>query len=337
MTGIDNTGVMVSGDPTDAARPPATRWWRRWAWRGALGLILFLCLSEIVLRLVLGLGNPVLYQYDQDCGYLPVPNQQVYRFFCHNDINSFSMRSAPIAPQKPPGVLRVMCVGDSVTYGTTHLDQPKIFTSLLADELPGKLHRPVEVLNASTGAWAVANELGYLKSRGTFGADVVLFILNTGDLVQQENRPRLTLSGGYPDHRPPLALYELWVRYVAPRILRPGAGADPGSLASESPDVDHLTPIVLEQLSEGRRIAAKSGAKFGVVYSPAHGGEWDAPAYARGWLLLKQWAARNEVPLIDLTETYAAVPAREVYQDGIHLSERGNRLAADAIERKWPW
>lgn len=31
----------------------------------------------------------------------------------------------------PPGVVRVLFVGDSITYGTTHVDQGKIFTQIV--------------------------------------------------------------------------------------------------------------------------------------------------------------------------------------------------------------
>src|SRR5437763_17186053 len=103
----------------------------RWAARLAGTAIILLLVIELALRLVLGLGNPVIYQPDPACGYLPVPNQHVTRFFCRNDINSFGLRCPEFTANKPPGTLRILFVGDSVTYGTTHVDQSKIFTSLL--------------------------------------------------------------------------------------------------------------------------------------------------------------------------------------------------------------
>ena len=291
---------------------------------------------ELSLRFGLGLGNPVLYQYDSACGYLPAPNQHVRRFFRENDINSFGMRSPDITAHKSPGTLRILFLGDSVTYGTTYVDQSQIFTSLLARDLPQQLHRPVEVLNASAGAWGPANEAGYLESRGTFDADVVVFVLNTGDVVQPMNRATLLLANGYPERRPPFALYELWARYLRPRILRSESAVDAGSQAA-TVDVAQQTPPVLAVLDQARRFARERGAEFRIVYTPAHGGEWESPQNARGFEMLRDWAARERVPLLDLSADLASRPMADVYQDSIHLKPAGNQIVADSVEHKWTW
>jgi hypothetical protein len=290
---------------------------------------------ELSLRFVLGLGNPVIYRYDADCGYFPAPNQQARRFFAENDTNSFGMRSAEVPRRKSPGTLRILFVGDSVTYGTTYVDQSRIFTSILARELPERVHRPVEVLNASAGAWAPANETGYLTSRGTFDSDVVLFVLNTGDLVQPMNWPVLTLQGGYPEKKPPFALCELWLRYLKPRLFHGPAPLDAGSF-SQRPDVNRDTPPVLATLDRACRFARDHGAEFRIVYSPARGADWELPDHSRAFEMLRSWAARNNVPLLDLSVDLTARPLKEVYQDGIHLRPEGDEIVAHAIER-WSW
>ena len=291
---------------------------------------------ELSLLFILGLGNPILYGYDDACGYFPEPGQHVRRFFATNQTNSFGMRSPEIARQKSPGTLRLLFVGDSVTYGTTYVDQSKIFTSLLAQDLPLQLHRPVEVLNASAGGWAVSNELGFLKSRGGFDSDVVVFVINTGDLVQPMNRSVLSLAGGYPDHRPPFALVELWVRYIRPRVFQLVEPADAGSVA-ERPDPVTQTPPVLAALDEARQFARDHGAEFRLVYTPARGGEWESVQYARAFEMLREWAARSDVPLLDLSADLSSRPLTEVYQDSIHLRPLGNAIVAHAIESNWLW
>lgn len=197
-----------------------------------------LIMTEAGLRLGAGLGNPVLYQPDAACGYLPVADQRVRRFGCWNEINQFGQRSAEISADKPTGLKRILFIGDSVTYGTTHVDQSQIFTELLAQRLPKQLGRPVQIMNASTGAWAVANEVGYLRSRGTFGADSVIIVLNTGDLVQPFNPGELTAVSGYPSRRPWCALTELWVRYLSPRLFGRKAAQDAGSTAASGAQVE---------------------------------------------------------------------------------------------------
>lgn len=323
----------AGGESRPAPARPKRGPWR--LLRAAVALLALLLASELVLRLAAGLGDPVIYRPDADCGYLPVPNQHVRRFGARNDINAYGMRSPDVPASKPAGALRVLFVGDSVTFGTTRVDQSEIFTSVLAAELPARLGRPVEVLNASTGGWAVSNELGFLRSRGTFGADVVLFVLNTGDLTQGPSTPVLTLEAGYPDHKPPFAWWELWARYLRPRLLHRPPAADPGSQASSALSDGNATEAVLRELAEAKRFAERAGARFAVVFSPARGAEWEQPVYAAGLASLKDWATAEGVPLLDMTETFAAAPAAEVYQDGIHLRPRGNRIVADAIEKAW--
>ena len=327
---------MTDSTPAEPTKPKS-RWPRRILIASGALVLLLIC-AELGLRLILGLGNPVLYQADAASGYVPVPNQHLRRFFCRNDINSFSMRSPEVLPHKPAGCLRLMFLGDSVTYGTTHVDQSKIFTSLVARDLPSHLHRPVEVLNASTGAWAVENEWGYLRSRGAFDSDWVIFVLNTGDLTQPFTNPDFSNTSGYPDHRPPFATYELWVRYAAPRLLHRAAQVDAGAQASADADLQQTTKV-LSALSDARSFTAAHGAQFAIVYSPAHGSQWTTTPYLQGFKMLEVWVEQNNVPFLDLTPYYAAHPDPEIYQDGIHLNESGNRIVKDALldalEKHW--
>src|SRR6266550_497665 len=92
-----------------------------WVWRYATASIVFFLLmgivTEIMLRLTLGLGTPVLYQTDAAAGYIAVPSQDVRRFGVSIHINAFGMRSNDILPHKSAGTYRVFFLGDSVAYG----------------------------------------------------------------------------------------------------------------------------------------------------------------------------------------------------------------------------
>lgn len=298
-------------------------------------MILLLVAVEVGLRAVAGLGNPVVYQYDPDCGYLPAPNQHVRRFGCRNDINSFSMRSPEVKRDKPAGVLRVLFLGDSVTYGTTHVDQGQIFTTLLGPELKRRTGREIEILNASTGAWAIGNELGYLRSRGTFGADVVIFVINTGDFTQPFTRQTLSPQLGYPDHKPLLAMQEAWQRYLRPRLLGLPIAMDAGSMPSPAA-TDVEVSDNLQQLEQAREMTLTAGGRFGIVFSPAIGPGWDDPMQRTALERFKRWAADKQVEFLDLTPVYLAHPHDQVFQDAIHLKPQGDELVARAIADDWP-
>src|ERR1700761_9638459 len=103
-------------------------------------------------------------------GYMPAPNQDLHRFFSHVHINAFGMRSEDVSPTPSGKTRRILFVGDSVTYGPTYVDQAKLFTSRIQADFC-RQHAQVQILNASAPGWAPANEVAFLRQRGTFGAE----------------------------------------------------------------------------------------------------------------------------------------------------------------------
>src|ERR1700722_12818774 len=99
--------------------------------RAALAIVVLLVGSELTLRFAFGLGRPLLYAADPQVGYLSAPNQDIRRFGATIHINQFGMRSDDLhVPRVEPGI-RLLFIGDSVTFGTTRVDQDKIFTELI--------------------------------------------------------------------------------------------------------------------------------------------------------------------------------------------------------------
>lgn len=300
-------------------------------------VILWVCLliigmllgAEVALRLIWGLGHPLLYRDDAATGYIVAPSQHVVRNGCVNNINSQSMRSPEILSPKPPGEFRLLLIGDSITYGTTYVDQSQIFSTLLNQSLPQLLKQKVEVLNASAGGWAPANELGYLHSRGDFDADMVIFVLNTGDLTQVFSTSMVGKSPSFPDRDPPCALAELFDHYILARI-RNIRTADAGSQA-EVVDIPRQTPPNLALLHQAKTLANTAHAYFAIVYIPAQGAEW-AP-YAPGLQMLKDWCHGNSVDLVDLTSAFAeSTPEQIAFDNGHgHLRPLGHSIVAKVV------
>ncbi|TAH19588.1 MAG: SGNH/GDSL hydrolase family protein, partial [Oscillatoriales cyanobacterium] len=67
---------------------------------------------EVLLRVLLGFGNPLIYMADDECGYLLAPNQRVRRLGNRIEINEYSMRTGSIAPTPTPETLRILLLGD---------------------------------------------------------------------------------------------------------------------------------------------------------------------------------------------------------------------------------
>ena len=296
------------------------------------GVLLALILTEALLRFGLGLGNPILIQADSACAYILKPDQNVVRFFARTRTNHLGMRSDELLPQRRADTLRVMFVGDSVTYGSTQVNQADIFTEVLHRELPAIVHRPVEVLNASAGAWAPDNELSYIQSRGIFNADIVFLVLNDGDLAQ----PRSTIADvgdGLPVQRPATAIGELFTRYIRPRLAGLVAKPDAGDRAAQNAEEEiHANLGDLDQIN---RIVRSQGARLVVLYIPFRR---DIPNESvQSAEILRKWTDANHLQMVDLTSAEAEYTSRQITIDnGIHLNAQGHRLVAKAVERSWP-
>jgi hypothetical protein len=227
-------------------------------------------------------------------------------------------------PRVEPGI-RLLFIGDSVTFGTTRVDQDKIFTELIKTRLRSRSGGNVEVMNASAGGWAPEKEYRYLNSRGTFNANVVLFVINTNDLDQSfavlEN-PRQ-----FPTSNPTSAIEELWSRYLEPRV-KPGVSVnDPGSVAESVPDAER-SESVLAALESAREYSESHGAHFAIIYSPStFAVERTAP-----WRAIVQkftdWTILKRIKLINMTSAYSKYQHDAVYLDDIHLRPFGHALVA---------
>lgn len=233
---------------------------------------------------------------------------------------------------RPSGTFRVLFIGDSVTYGTTYVDQKKIFTSRLSVLVPKLMHKPVQILNGSCGAWAIGNEVGYLKARGTYNSNLVVFVVNTGDLNQPFDMNVLALIP--PTRTGPrfTPISELWFRYLWPRIRGSKLFRDPGSFVPktvvESPNIEAL-------LSKADIFCKTHGARLAIVYHPFRTSSFLRPPYPQDKLRLAGWCRENKIPFLDLTSAYAPYSTGKVYYGGVHLTPFGNRIAAEAIAKDW--
>jgi hypothetical protein len=230
---------------------------------------------------------------------------------------------------RPANTLRVLMIGDSVTYGTTSVPQDQIFTSLLNNSLSSVEHRNVEVLNASAGYWAPGNEIGFLKSRGTFDSNIVLFVWNSGDPTQI-----FAVFGGgpnFPVNRPWTAIGETLDRYVKPHIIPPPP--DPFAVPPSPPDQVRIRAENFELLRQAVELCHKSGALLGIVFVP-FAGEHDSLARDNHESVL-QWTRENNIPLIDVAPAFERENEKKLTIDGMHLQPYGHQVVAAEIQRQW--
>jgi lysophospholipase L1-like esterase len=298
----------------------------------AIVLVALVGIAEVGLRFALGLGNPVLIASDPACDYILKPDQNLFRFFVHTHINHYGMRSEEVPPSRTPGTLRLLFVGDSITYGTSHVDQQQIFTEVLHRDLPAMLHRPVEVLNASASAWAIDNELSYVRSRGIFQSDLVLLVLNDGDVTQ----PRATMEevgDDFPRQRPTMAISELYTRLLKPRIFHILSRKDAGDAVAANADI--TIQKNLADLDAFNKLVTEEGARMVIVYTPFRR---DIPGLsARPQAVLHDWTSSRHIPMVDVTSAEFPYSSKQITVDnGVHFNAKGHLIVAQEIEKSWP-
>lgn len=300
---------------------------------------------EVLLRVLLGFGNPLIYIADAECGYLLAPNQRVRRLANRIEINEYSMRTGAIAPSPAAETLRVLLLGDSVANGGWWTHQTDTISEIMARQLRLQVqnlasdaqlgskvnYSDFEVLNASANSWGPRNQLAYAKRFGVFGSKVLVLLLNTDDLFA--SAPCALVVGrdrSYPSRKPRSAALELLSRYLLPTVPARQFAAQ----RAESGDVVGCN---LEAICQIQKIAVSANVEFLLAVTPKRGelGEgsrdWEVKARER----LAELVEREKITYIDFLPIFnseAQLPT--LYRDSIHLGPQGNQLVSKTISRQ---
>jgi hypothetical protein len=125
---------------------------------------------------------------DPDLGFVHAPNTSAFLMGVDVRINSQGLRDREYSLAKPPGVYRVLMLGDSTTLGWGVKVE-----DTAAKVLERNLGPPFEVINAGVGNYGTVQEFTYYKTRGRlFHPDLVIlqYFINDPEPV-----PRL--KGGF--------------------------------------------------------------------------------------------------------------------------------------------
>lgn len=296
-------------------------------------ILSLLVLLEVGLRLLFGFGNPLIYIPDEQIGYLLAPNQRTRRFGNRIEINQYSMRSLPVTLARSPSTFRVLLLGDSIANGGWWTDQNQTISATIAHLLQsnGTTFNRVEVLNASANSWGPRNELAYLQRFSTFDAQAVVLLINTDDLFA--TAPTSIPVGrdrNYPNRKPPLALVEVFSRYILPDKPIPELEA----IHHETGDRVGYNLAAIEQI---QAITRQSNSQFLLVMTPllreiGEPGSRDYEVTARH--RLTEFTKTQQITYLDFLPVFNSTkqPAT-LYRDHIHLSLQGNQIVSETIKR----
>ena len=295
----------------------------------AIIVVLFVA-AEIVARLF-GLGRPLLYE-KMPYGYRVVPNQSLTRFGNRIHYNEQGLRSEMIAPRPAPHVLRILCIGDSITFGSTATDQQLTYPYLLQRELSARdRQQRYEVLNASAGGWALENEEGWLAEHGVLASHVVVLQVATHDLFQDKaGSDAIGRDPGFPERRPQLALQEVVFRYLLPQLA--------WRLHLRKPDSEiyhHTRDDVTRTMASLTRIAGivrSQGAELLILFVEqprALEPQDELTRYGKSALFAK--AAELHIPVVCSADAMELAGGTKAFFDGLHPNVVGNRVMAEVV------
>ncbi len=299
---------------------------------------------EVFLRLKFGLGNPLIYLPDPEIGYILAPNQQIRRLGNLIAINQYSMRSPVMEKSPPEGTWRILLLGDSVANGAWWTDQSQTISALMTNQLqatlsatlsPGSTQRTssnvkniqVEVLNASANSWGPRNELAFLRRMGSFGARVVVLLINTDDLfAAAPSSLPVGRDRNYPDKKPALAWFELFTRYILPAPKVPTAPKEPGDPVERN--LEAIRQIKLLTQESNSHLLVAMTPLLRETGNPTTPREYEQKARAR----LLEFTQAEKIFYLDFLPIFNSQeqPA-SLYRDHIHLSPTGNQLVSQTL------
>jgi len=110
-------------------------------------------------------------------------------------IDNLGFRGRDLPERKAPSTIRLLCLGDSYTFGD-HVDDDQAYPALLESDL--RARRPglgVEVINAGANGFGILDESIFWKEKGVrLSPNVVILTFSPNDISDMA-RPALMISG----------------------------------------------------------------------------------------------------------------------------------------------
>ncbi|UCG85405.1 MAG: SGNH/GDSL hydrolase family protein [Gemmatimonadota bacterium] len=330
-------------------------------WRN---VVVILLITAVVFVLVEGLASTAIAalqvmrspageasQYDRTLGWVGVPNADVphmYGWQKYVRTNSLGFRNeAETDTLAPPGKLRIICAGDSFTYGQGVANDQTWCHRLT--ELDGRF---VTVNIAQPGYGVDQMYLSYQRDGLLLEHSILIFAFVHGDLdrmarEQQSGygKPVLRLEGGeLVADNVPVPRFRWWLNRKVrradlrtvdflSRLLRRLSSSD----AEDTPStIETVGPIAAAVFRSIQRMTAEQDIVPVMVYLPTQR-DLEAASEWRSWLAANIDTTRT--PFIDVTPDMSAIPAGQVGRFFIalpsttvgHYSEEGNAWVAELL------
>lgn len=292
-----------------------------------LQLVTIFAVTVVLLELILrgiGLTSLVLYADDPESGYRIKPNQDARYWNNRIRINGWGVRDPREFEEKSPEILRVLVLGDSVTWGGLREPQENLFTSRLEVKLPGS-----EIINGGVNGYSIAQMAALYRAHlSGLAPDIVVVVAIPRDFTRPPQSRLAYESVSFPRNQPQLAIpavleicrYTAQTRWGWDWLHRPPV-AEPVGPALEKEDYlqQNLEALIdlARQLEEPVRLL--------LVIAPYLPG----PINEELPVGVSETLHLHHIRTIYLNERIPVEPG--LFVDGVHLSSYGHAKVADEL------
>jgi hypothetical protein len=291
------------------------------------GAVLFVLLAGEAAVRILGMGGP------RPTGYAPVDtNRRAAR-----PINARGYRDLPRTIPKPPGVRRVLSLGDSFAWGAS-VEFEDAYPQRLERALTRRRHETWEVVNLALPGMATVDHAAQLAKEGeAYGPDVVLlgFVLNDSQDVTAAEAQR---AEDWVNHPPPSGGRSALLRLVRMRLW--ATGENRRRVAGYRSMYDDHAPGWIAARAALKSMGAwcrQRGVPFVVAIFPLFGNPLDESyPFADAHAKIAQAAAEAGARVVDLLPAYRGLRWDLLVVNGAddeHPNEIAHRIAAGVILR----
>jgi hypothetical protein len=291
------------------------------------GAILFVLIAaEVGVRIVAG-GGP------RPTGYAPVDtNRRAAR-----PVNAKGYRDLPRAVPKPPGVRRVLSLGDSFAWGAS-VEFEDAYPQRLERALTRRRHETWEVVNLALPGMATVDHAAQLEKEGdAYGPDVVLlgFVLNDS---QDATAAEAQRAEDWVKHPPPSPGPSRLQSLIRARLW--ATGENRRRISGFRSMYEDKAPGWIAARAALKSMGAwcrQRGVPFVVAIFPLFGNPLDdGYPFAEAHAAIAQAAAEAGAKVVDLLPAYRGLRWDLLVVNGAddeHPNEIAHRIAAGVILR----